>query len=136
MALDVGDRRIGVAISDPSGLIASTLEPLDRAAPYYSTDLVIRLAIKNDVAEILVGMPLLLSGKEGSQADKAWKFVTELEGMSEIPVRPIDERLSTVEARRLLRHSPGRRRAADKIDSVAAAVVLQSYLDSRHETCR
>ena len=70
MALDVGDRRIGVAISDPSGLIASTLEPLDRSDPYYSTDLVIRLAMKNDVAEILVGMPLLLSGKEGS----SWEY--------------------------------------------------------------
>ena len=132
LALDVGDRRIGLALSDPTGMLASPLGVVERGPA--DLDEVVRTAIDNGVTEILVGLPITLAGESGVQAGKVRRFVHDLRSKTDLPVRTIDERLSTVQAQRMLRDSSrGRRRNRDRgrIDSSAAAVILQAYLDSR-----
>ena len=132
LALDVGDRRIGLAVSDPTGLLASPIGAVDRGPT--DVDDILRTAIDNDAAEIVVGLPLTLSGESREQAGKVRRFIRDLRAKTDLPVNAIDERLSTVQAQRLLRDSGGgRRRSRDRgrIDAAAAAVILQAYLDSR-----
>ena len=132
LALDVGDRRVGLAISDPTGMLASPLGHVERGP----TDIqeIVGIAEGNDATQIVVGLPLTLAGESRAQAGKVRQFVRELRSATGIPVVTIDERLSTVQAQRLLTDSDqGRRSNRDRgrIDSSAAAVILQSYLDSR-----
>ena len=132
LALDVGDRRIGLAISDPTGLLASPLGHVERG----QTDVqdIVQIADDNDATQIVVGLPLTLAGESRAQAGKVRQFVRELRSATSIPVVTVDERLSTVQAQRLLTDSDrGRRSNRDRgrIDSSAAAVILQSYLDSQ-----
>ena len=132
LALDVGDRRIGLAVSDPTGLLASPIGAVDRGPT--DVDDILRTAIDNDAAEIIVGLPLTLSGESREQAGKVRRFIRDLRAKTDLPVNAIDERLSTVQAQRLLRDSgSGRRRNRDRgrVDAAAAAVILQGYLDSR-----
>lgn len=135
LALDVGDRRIGLAVSDTMGLIASPLEAIVRTSQEEDVGQVLAVARENDVVEIVVGMPLTLSGEVGSQAKRVNSFRGDLKRRAGVKVRSVDERYSTVEAERLMREAgakPSRDRA--KVDSAAAAVILQSYLDSRRST--
>ena len=134
LALDVGDSRVGLAISDPTGLLASPLGHVDRSP----TDVqdIIQTAEENDASQIVVGMPLTLAGESRTQAGKVRQFVRELRSATGIPIETMDERLSTVQAQRLLTDSDrgqGRRSNRDRgrIDSSAAAVILQAYLDSQ-----
>ena len=132
LALDVGDRRVGLAISDPTGLLASPLGAVERRP----TDVqdIVQIANDSDVAQIVVGLPLTLAGESRAQAGKVRQFVRELQSVTDIPVVTVDERLSTVQAQRLLTESDrGRRSNRDRgrVDSSAAAVILQAYLDSR-----
>ena len=134
LALDVGDRRVGLAVSDPTGLLASPLGHVERGP----TDVqdIIQTAEDNDAEQIVVGLPLTLAGESRVQAGKVRQFVRELRSATDIPVETVDERLSTAQAQRLLTdsdRSQGRRSNRDRgrIDSSAAAVILQAYLDSR-----
>ena len=132
LALDVGDSRVGLAISDPTGLLASPLGHVERGP----TDVqdIIRIAEENEAAQIVVGLPLTLAGESRAQAGKVRGFVRELRSATDIPIETVDERLSTVQAQRLLTDSDrGRRsnRERGRIDSSAAAVILQAYLDSQ-----
>ncbi len=134
LALDVGDSRVGLAISDPTGLLASPLGHVDRGP----TDVqdIIHTANENEAIAIVVGMPLTLAGESRAQAGKVRQFVRELRSTTDIPVETVDERLSTVQAQRMLTDSDrgqGRRSNRDRgrVDSSAAAVILQAYLDSR-----
>ena len=132
LALDVGDRRIGLAISDPTGLLASPLGHVERGPT--DIDDIIRVVGDNNAARIVVGVPLTLAGDSGEQAGKVRRFVREIRSATDVPVVTVDERFSTVLALRLLTDTDrGRRSNRDKgrIDSSAAAVILQSYLDSR-----
>ena len=132
LALDVGDRRIGLAISDPTGLLASPLGHVERGPT--DIDDIIRIVGDNNAARIVVGVPLTLAGDSGEQAGKVRRFVREIRSATDVPVVTVDERFSTVLALRLLTDTDrGRRSNRDKgrIDSSAAAVILQSYLDSR-----
>lgn len=132
LALDVGDRRIGVALSDPTGLLATPLTTVTRRNDDADFDEVLRLMAENEVGEIVVGMPLTLSGRKGPQAARVTAFADALGRKTEVPVFFVDERYSTVQAERSLRESgvePSRERA--RVDAAAAAVILQSYLDSQ-----
>ena len=132
LALDVGERRIGIALSDPTGLLASPLITVTRRNDDTDIEEVLRVATENNVAEIVVGMPLSLSGRKGPQAARVTAFAEALGRKTDIPVVFADERYSTVQAERSLRKSgvqPSRDRA--RVDAAAAAVILQSYLDSR-----
>ena len=134
LALDVGDRRIGVALSDPLGMLASPLTTIDRATPDTDTaiDAILALADQHEAAEILVGIPYLMSGRIGAQARITLDFAKALSARTTIPVTQADERLSSVQADRMLTQS-GASNTRDKgrTDSAAAAVILQAYLDAR-----
>ena len=132
LALDVGGKRIGVALSDPTGLLASPLTTITRSSEPEDIDSVLRLVQENGVEEIVVGLPLSLSGRAGPQAKRVTGFTERLSERAAVPVKAEDERYSTAQAERLLRQAgakPSEDRA--RVDAAAAAVILQSYLDSR-----
>ena len=132
LALDVGDRRIGVAVSDPTGLLATPIEAIDGEREPFALDEVVRLIGKYEVEELVVGLPLSLSGRPGAQARRVRGFAEALGRRSSVHVVFRDERYSSVQAERLLRET-GKSPSRDKgrVDSAAAAIILQSYLDSR-----
>lgn len=132
MGLDIGDRRIGIALSDEEGLIASPKDTLERDRLEKDINRLLDMAEVEGVDEILVGMPISLDGSHGWQAQKVMKFVHALDERASIPVVPWDERLTTVAAERvLLEGNVSRKRRRHLIDKVAAAFMLQSYLDYR-----
>jgi putative Holliday junction resolvase len=119
LALDHGTARIGCAISDPSGTLATPLPVIEPPEARSVADLV----AKYEVEQVVVGLPLHLSGEEGSQAALARSFCTELEALLDIPVETYDERLTTRMA-----DASKRAGAAAAPDSLAAAHLLQAYL--------
>ena len=132
LALDVGDRRIGVALSDPTGLIATPLTAFQRGTEAEDIDAVLALVSEHDVELILVGMPLTLAGQVGPQARRVDHFVRTLSGQTAVTVTAVDERYSTVEAEKRMREAGGRPSLdRARVDAAAAAVVLQGYLDAR-----
>ena len=132
LALDVGEKRIGVALCDPTELLASPLTTITRTEESSDVDEVLRLVAQHDAGEIIVGLPVSLSGRMGPQAERVAEFADLLVERATIPVKSVDERLSSVQAERLLRESgikPSRDRA--RVDAAAAAVILQAHLDSK-----
>jgi putative Holliday junction resolvase len=132
MGLDVGDKRIGVALSDEGAVIATPKETLERRGNRKDIAHLLELARIEDVAEILVGMPLSLDGSEGPQAKKIGRFIEALREATGLTVTTWDERFTTVGAERaLLEADMSRAKRKQTIDKVAAALILQGYLDSR-----
>ena len=136
LGLDVGERRVGIAISDPTGTVARPLQALLRGSREEDFAAIAALVAEHDVELIVVGQPLSLDGTEGPQARRVARYAEAL--AARLPVRLVswDERFTTVEAEEILRQSRKRRerrraRTAGEVDAVAAAVILQSYLDSR-----
>jgi putative pre-16S rRNA nuclease len=132
LGLDVGNRRIGVAVSDGLGLTAQPVLTLVRKKPREDLRSLARLARKYGCQAIVVGNPLHLSGDQSRQAEKTQTFAQLLAEETKLPVHLWDERLTTTEAHRMLYES-GRPRAehAKLVDQVAAVVILQGFLDSR-----
>lgn len=127
LALDVGDKRIGVALSDPLGILASPLTIIDRADEIMDIAAIVAIIEQHQVGSVIVGLPLSLDGGLGSQAEKVRRFTEALRVSAAVPIEYRDERLSTVTARRLMRSAGKDRKARD--DAMAAMVILQSYLD-------
>ncbi len=131
LALDVGRRRIGVALSDGLGVTAQGLDTIVRKNKREDLAVLARLAAEGGVSLILVGHPLNMSGTEGRQAEWVRRFSEDLAGHTRLPVKLWDERLTTQEAERVLRASgisiAKRGRAVDRLSAV---ILLQSYLDS------
>jgi putative Holliday junction resolvase len=135
MGLDVGDKRIGIALSDEGALIASPRETLERSGNRKDIRYMLDLARREEVSEIVVGMPFSLDGSLGPQAHKVERFVEALKAETDIRVTTWDERLSTVSAERaLLEGDVSRAKRKKTIDRVAAALILQGYLDSKRES--
>ena len=132
MGLDVGDRRIGVAVSDALGLTAQPVLTLVRTNRRQDVKSLRRLLRKHDCAEIVVGNPLYMSGDQSPQAAKAQSFAEILREETGLPVHLWDERLTTTEAHRHL-HAAGRAAPEHRavVDQVAAVLILQSFLDAR-----
>jgi putative Holliday junction resolvase len=137
VAFDVGDKRIGVAVSDALGN-AQPLLTIFRKTPKADLKSIGRILRKHEVAEAVVGHPLNMSGEVGSRARKAQEFAEQLRAEFGIPVHLVDERLTTWEAHQLLDETAGRRRTvADRrersrvIDQVAAVLILESFLAAR-----
>ena len=131
LALDVGEKRIGVAVSDPTGILASPVAVLQRTGLKRDLDELLRLVREHEAERILVGMPVSLDGVAREQAQLVQRFCDQLADLAPVPVVTWDERLSTVEAERRMREagaSAEKRRA--QRDAVAAAILLQSYLES------
>jgi putative holliday junction resolvase len=132
LGLDVGDRRVGVAVSDELGLTAQPVFTLTRKNRRHDVGSLVRLVRSYGCTQIVVGNPLYMSGDVSPQALKAQAFAQDLEKETGLAVTLWDERLSTTEAHRHLDaagHLPGKRR--EVIDQVAAVLILQSFLDSR-----
>jgi putative Holliday junction resolvase len=129
LGLDVGDVRIGVALGDPLGILASPLTIVTRRNDGSDYTDILRIIEENAVDSIIVGLPLSMDGSEGSQAVKTRAFAEELRRRTDVPLVYQDERLSTVEARRMVREA---RRTArtERYDAAAAALILQDYLDA------
>jgi putative Holliday junction resolvase len=132
-ALDVGDARIGVAISDELGLTTRGIGVVRRVGGIRDLDAVSRLLTPHAPERLVVGLPLNMDGSEGAQAGKVRRFVERLREHLGLPIDLWDERLTTEEAHQILRDAGVRhtgRRSADKglIDQVAATVILRSYL--------
>lgn len=128
LALDPGDRRTGVAVSDELGLFAHPRPALLQRNDAL-LDAVASMVANEGIAEVIVGLPLSMSGRESEQTARAREFANRLRQRLPVPVTEWDERLSSVQAARTVR---GReRRAAGELDSAAAAVILQAVLDSR-----
>ncbi len=132
LGLDIGDKRIGVAVSDPLGLLAQPLLTLHRGNPRDDMRSLRRLLRRHECEAIVAGLPLHLSGEMGSQAIKTQRFARELGEMCGVPVHLWDERLTTAEARELL-YRAGRPRSEHQalVDQVAAVLILQGFLDAR-----
>ena len=130
LALDVGLRRIGVAISDPTGTLARTLAVVRRDGNIWTR--IAQWVSDEEVGSIVVGYPLLFDGSKGSQARDVEAFVGELEQHVSAPIHLWDESLSTARAQQIMIESGRRRQDRKKhIDAVAAAVILQEFLDAR-----
>ena len=133
LGVDLGSKRIGIAVSDPSGMIASPLTVVHRSkSRRRDLDEITRIANDEDVELIVVGLPLTMGGEVGHAAEAAIAEAARLATVVEVPVETHDERLTTVTAERSMidagMRGEVRRRVVDK---VAAAVMLQSWLDSR-----
>lgn len=131
LALDLGKRRIGLAVSDELRLTAQGVETLERTNLREDLARLTAIAAKHGVSEFLVGLPLHMSGDEGRQAAHAREFARKLAERTGISVTFWDERLTTVEAQRVLRSSGiGIEKRARAVDRLAAVILLESYLDS------
>jgi len=132
LALDVGAVRIGVALSDETGTLASGLVTLRAAGPRKDAQAVSRLVREHEVGEVVVGLPLRLDGTLGSRGEEVLAFVERLRRVLQVPVVTRDERLTSVAAGERLAEAGVRRRDRKALlDEAAAALILQEHLDAR-----
>ena len=130
IGVDLGDKRIGLSKSDPSGLIASPVKTIPTVNINTDVQNVVAFATECAAQKIIIGLPLLMSGQKGYQANKATKFAELLSDNTSISVESEDERLSSVEAENILNFNHKKSRTKNKpLDSYAAAIILQRYLD-------
>lgn len=140
LGLDFGERRIGLAISDDEGRFAFPAGYHERSGLARDLEVLRALAEEQGVVRIVVGLPLLLDGREGKGALAARKFAGALGAATSLPVELVDERLTTREAEHALREAPSKARRGRKhvIDSMAATLLLRGWLDAhaRREASR
>lgn len=132
MSLDIGEKRIGMALSDALCITAQPLSTLTRKDEEKDLALINKIALDNQVEEIIAGLPLNMNGTEGPKAQMVSNFIENLKRICSIPVKIWDERLTTKQANRLLIEADVSRKKRKKLDDkLAAQLILQSYLDSR-----
>ena len=131
LALDLGKRRIGLALSDELGITAQGIETFQRTRLREDLEKLTQLIRERNVSLILMGNPVNMSGLEGRQSEWARDFASRLENASGVPVQFWDERLTTVEAERVLRSSGiSQEKRSRAVDRLSAVILLESYLDS------
>jgi len=132
LAIDFGARRMGLAVTDPLGITAQGLETLERRNKRSDFARLERTIRQYEVREIVLGLPLRMSGEEGIQSQKVADFAEELRARFQLPVHLWDERLTSAEANRLLREAEvSSRKRAQAVDRMAAVLILQSFLQAR-----
>jgi len=132
LGLDVGSRRIGLAVSDPLGITAQGLETLQRKNKRQDFARLERVICEYQVKEIVVGLPLRMSGAEGTQSEKMRTFAEDLQKRFRLPVHLWDERLTSAEANRLLRETElSIEKRGKAVDRMAAVLILQAWMESR-----
>ena len=129
LGLDLGRRRIGLALSDPKGVIALPAGALQRRDLASDLESLRALAVEREVERIVVGLPIHMNGRRGAEAEAAQEFARALGEATGLPVDLLDERWTTVEAERALRATGVEaRRQREVVDSVAATILLRTYL--------
>jgi putative Holliday junction resolvase len=129
MAVDVGNRRIGLAVTDDLGITAQGLRTLDRTSKRRDLETLKKIARKYEVGEVVVGRPVHMSGDASGQSNKVEKFARELGEALQLPIHFYDERLTSWEAHELLdREGLSREEKKGKVDQIAATLILQGYL--------
>jgi len=132
LGLDVGSRRIGIAVSDPLGITAQGLETLQRRNKRHDLAALEEVILGYKVREIVVGLPLRMSGAGGTQSEKMQAFADDLRKRFRLPVHLWDERLSSAEANRLLRETElSIEKRARAVDRMAAVLILQGWMENR-----
>lgn len=133
LAVDWGERRIGLAISDPDGTIAFPLKTLEVKDPEHAIDDVLRAIDETQCDKVVVGLPLNMNGTRGPVVQRVEEFMRALQTRVKVSVVPWDERLTSQMAERsLLEADMSRRKRRGTRDRIAAQIVLQGYLDSEH----
>ncbi len=134
LAIDFGTRRIGLAVSDPLGITAQGLPTLLRKNKKTDLAHLTEVLIQRNVREIVVGLPLRLSGADSSSTEKARDFAELLRKEFSLPVHLWDERFTSVEANRVLRESEmSIRKRGETVDRLSAVLILQAFLESRRQ---
>ena len=132
LGLDVGSKTIGLAVSDPLGITAQGLPTYRRQNKRLDFEFLANLVAQFEVREIVVGLPLRMSGAEGTQSEKMRLFAEELRKRSQLPVHLWDERLTSAEANRLLRETDlSIEKRGKAVDRMAAILILQGWMESR-----
>ena len=132
LGLDVGSKRIGLAISDPLGITAQGLETLRRQNKRLDFAQLEQVIREHRVTEIVIGLPLRMTGGEGIQAERMQAFAEEVRHRFRLPVHLWDERLTSAQANRLLRETDmSIKRRGEVVDQMAAVLILQSWMDAR-----
>ena len=135
LGLDVGSRRIGLAISDLLGITAQGLETIHRRNKRLDFEQLENVIREHQVGELVVGYPLRMSGNEGVQAEKMQRFAAELRHRFSLPVHLWDERLTSAQANRVLRETEmSIKRRGEVVDRLAAVLILQSWMDAKANT--
>ena len=130
LGLDIGDRWVGVALSDETSVLATPLVVLDRKDSSVEAQTIVDIVNKRGVTQIVIGLPRSMNGTLGTQAERVREFARDLASLTDVPIDFRDERLTTVSARRVIRDAPTKKtRMKTRDDDIAAAIVLQSYLD-------
>ena|SRR3989338_5937204 len=131
LALDFGEKRIGVAVSDPLNIIAQSIGTIERKGIKNDLKKVGELVEEYGARKIIVGLPLNMDGTEGKSANRAIAFVKELKKEVQVEVEMLDERLTTAQGERVfLEADMSRKRRKQNLDKIAAQLILQNYLDS------
>ena len=130
LAIDFGERRIGLALSDPLGIIAQGLPTIDTRKIKDVFAYIKDLVVEKDVAKLVVGMPINMNGSIGPQGEKVKKFIGKLSHKTEAEVIAWDERLTSVQSLRSMREMGTKQKRKGVTDRISATLILQSYLDS------
>jgi len=131
LAIDLGTRRMGLAVSDEMGWTAQGLRTMDRVGPKKDAARLRQIVSEYRIRKVIVGLPRNMNGQLGPQADLALEFIERIKNQLRLDVIPWDERLTTLEAERVLMEADlSRAKRREKIDQVAAVLILQGYLDS------
>ena len=131
LGLDIGDRRIGVALTDPLQILASPHSTLERSNDAEDVERLAKLVADQDVSAVVVGVPLRTDGKPSEQAERVRRFTQQLHQAVSMPIIEVDERFTSRQAdKALLSGDLSRRERKERIDKVAAALILQHHLDS------
>ena len=138
LGLDLGERRIGMAVSDATGVIAFPVGALDRRSLAADIRALCEMIRERGVVAVVVGLPLHLDGRAGTGAEAARRFAQALGEAAALPVALVDERLTTVIAERALREEPrgrkrGKRPGKHQVDALAATLILRTYLEQPRE---
>ena len=132
LALDVGEKRIGVALCDETQTLARPLLTLTRASKKEDFARLAALSHEHAIEKVIVGLPKTLRGEDGPQAQRVRRYATELQAALDLPIEFWDERFSTVGARDLMAAAKRKLSSKGEIDAIAATVILQEYLDAHN----
>ena len=131
LCLDLGKKRIGVAVSDETALIATPLGTINVTSREQVFQAILRYLSEQAAVRLIIGLPLRLSGEEGIESNRAREFANAFAKRTDVPIYFVDERLSSVEASRMMQEAGVKsRKRRINIDAQAAAVILQAYLDT------